>query len=414
MAEILPFKGIRYNVEAVSPDDVTSPPYDVISPADLKYLLARHPKNAVRLILGQELPEDNEKENRYTRSAGYFSEWTSDGTLLRDEKPVLYAYEQSFGSGKTVRGFTTLVKLHSFDECIVLPHEYTLARPKSHLGQLIRSTNANLDSVYGLYPDPDHAADAILERISETTPVEEATDRQGVRFRLWIVSDKSDIDAITQVLTDRAVVIADGHHRYETSLAYRDEMREKTGISDGTQPFDYVMMTLVNLYTPDLVVLPTHRMVKNLPEELIDGLESRLSDQFIVAPSDRGSIITDMASRGNAIGVYSRGRAFTATPKGSAEASDLDVFVLHRDILQNILGIDSISLSKGLNVSYTRDEKEAIAAVDAGEIQIAFFLNPISLEAMLEAARAGRRMPQKATYFYPKLLSGLVMRRIEW
>jgi uncharacterized protein (DUF1015 family) len=417
LAEIVPFKGIRYNTAVVKPDDVTSPPYDVISPEDLALLLARHPRNVVRLILGEELSGDNEASNRYTRAANCLEEWLSERTLVRDSVDSFYVYEQRFtqaGKVRTVRGFAALVKLRSYDEEVVLPHEFTLARPKSHLVPLIKATNANLDSIYGLFPDPDHNVDAILDRIAETEPAEEATDRQGVRHRLWVLQDKASIAAITSALADKPIVIADGHHRYETSLAYRDAMREKDGNPTGEQPYDYVMMTLVNLHSPDLVVLPTHRMVRNLPQNVAESLIENLSNSFELLPSSINTLESDMQKYGGkAIGVYYSGNTYLAVKKSSNEESTLDVFVLHADILETILGIDSRRLREGSFVNYTRDMNEAIAAVDGGDFQAAFVLNPISLDAMLNAVRSGKRMPQKSTYFYPKLLSGFVMRRIE-
>lgn len=418
MAKILPIKGIRYNTQLVDPEDVTSPPYDVISPGNLDHLLAKHPKNVVRLILGQELPEDGESDNRYTRATEYMSTWLADGTLVQDPKSVFYIYEQNFsfeGQPRTVRGFIALVKLQDYDEKIILPHENILQKPKAHLKPLIAATNANLDSVYGLYPDSDHSIDAILDRIAETTPAEIATDSQGARHRLWVLDDEAVISELTESMADLQIVIADGHHRYQTSLEYRDEMRKRDGHPKGEQPYDYVLMTLVNLYSPDLLVLPTHRMVGNLSDEILDSLDNRLADSFTLAESDRDSIITDMEPyMGRALGIYRAGRAYLAAPKPATSTAEPDVFILHRDIMSRILEIDTSVPELQGRVAYTRDASEAMDAVDQGEYQIAFILNPISLEAVLEVVRTGQRMPQKSTYFYPKLLSGLVMRRIEW
>lgn len=424
MAKVAPFRGIRYNPDLVDLGQTTSPPYDVISPADRDYFHALHPKNMVRLILGLELPDDDETKNRFTRASSYLDEWLAEGTLIQDDKPAFYAYEQHYawrGRRKTVRGFIAAVKLHDYADRVILPHENTLAKPKSHLVPLIRATNANLDSVYALYPDQEHVVDAILDRVAATAPLEEATDRQGVRHQLWKVNGEADIATITQTLADRQMVIADGHHRYETSLGYRDELRARDGNPADEQPYDYVMMTLVNVYAPDVIIFPTHRMVRNLSDDLLEGLDSSLGEMFELVPSGRESLLADMEARGGkAIGIYRSGRAYLAILKdglgelipGPAAAQSLDLNVLHQLILERSLGIDKERLRQEANVTYTRNEQEAMDRVDAGEYQVSFLLNPMRLEVVLEIAQAGEKMPQKATYFYPKLLSGLVMRRI--
>lgn len=413
--KILPFRGIRYNID---PDCVTSPPYDMVSPTDRIYFHNRHPKNVIRLIFGQELPDDTPDDNRFTRAGAYLFEWLAEGTLVQDPNPAVYVYEQHFtlqGIPRTVRGFVSLVKLHDYSERVILPHENTLARPKSDLAKLIRAVDANLDSVYALYPDPEHAVDMILERAASKPPIEEAVDRQNVRHRLWIIEDKEDIEAIACTLKDRQAVIADGHHRYETSLAYRDEMRANDGNPIGDRPYDYVMMTLVNVDTPDLAVLPTHRMARNLPADAMDNLEARLSELFELIPSTKGLLAADMeAHEGKPIGVYQPGKAYLAVLKDQAGRMRLDVPILHDVIFEKLLGIDSERLRQEANVSYTRDASEAITAVDNSECRIAFILNPVEKEAILSMAQAGRKMPQKSTYFFPKLLSGLIMRKIEW
>lgn len=376
----------------------------------------KHPKNAIRLILGLDMPDDTPSNNKFTRASEYFSEWLAEGTLIQDPKPAIYAYEQHFeldGKPKTVRGLVSLVKLHEYSEGVILPHENTLPKPKSDLSKLIKATNANMDSVYALYPDREHKVDAILERVAGTAPAEEAIDRQNVRHRLWIINDETDIEAITDALDAEPAVIADGHHRYETALNYRNELRKKDSDTSGDKPYDYVMMTLVNVYSPDVTVWPTHRMVRGLPAGVVDALKQRLSEMFDVIPSSKETLAADMAARsGKSIGVYQPGQAYLADIKD--KAAGLDVLTLHEVILDGLLGIDEARIREEANVGYTRDASEAIDAVDSGSCQIAFLLNPVELEVILSTARAGRTLPQKATYFYPKLLSGLIMRKIEW
>lgn len=426
MAKIAPFRGIRYNPDLVALSEATSPPYDVISPAELDRLFGLHPKNMVRLILGRELPTDTETENRYVRSTRYLDEWLAEGVLTKDATSAFYAYEQHYvwqGKPKTVRGFIALVKLQNYADKVILPHENTLAKPKSLLAPLIRATNANLDSVYALYPDKRHVVDAVLERTAAMPPLGEAVDAHEVRHRIWRVEDESDVEKITRELADKQIVIADGHHRYETSLAYRDEQRSKDGNPQQEQPYDYVMMTLVNVYAPDVIVFPTHRMILNLSEDVLERLDSGLSGLFDLMPSTKERLLADMdAHGGKAIGIYRPSRAYLAVLReenralisGSPEAQNLDLNILHQLILDRVLGINAERLRQEANVVYSRDEQEVIGRVESGEMQIGFFLNPIRLESILDIAAADERMPQKATYFYPKLLSGMVMRRVEW
>ncbi len=425
MAKIAPFRGIRYNTAAVDPNKVTSPPYDVISAADNDYLHDLSPKNFVRLVLGREVAGDNDHENRFARAAGHLAEWLADGTFVEDSEPAIYVYEQSYtwkGEPKTVRGFVAAVRIEDYANEIVLPHENTLAKPKSHLAPLIRAVKANLDSVYALYPDAEHTVDAVLDRAAATAPALEAVDRQGVRHRLWVAADASEIEIVQGALADQQIVIADGHHRYETSLAYRNELREADGNPSEERPYDYVMMTLVNVYSPDVIVFPTHRMMRNLASEAIDLLDGGLASGFEIVESSKESIQSDMEKfKGRGIGIYRPGRAYIAVPRegtvesvpGSPALKSLDLFVLHQIILDGILGIDAEQVRQGGFVVYTREEDEAFASVDSGEFEMAFLLNPIKLEAILNVSKAGDRMPQKATYFYPKLLSGLVMRKID-
>jgi uncharacterized protein (DUF1015 family) len=425
LAKIAPFQGIRYNPAVVDADKVTSPPYDVISAADNDFLHGLSSKNFVRLILGRELPEDSDAENRFTRAAAYLGEWLADGTFVKDREPAIYVYEQHYtwkGEPKTVRGFVAAVKIEDYSANVVLPHENTLAKPKSHLAPLIRAVGANLDCVYALYPDPEHVVDAVLDRATAATPALEATDRQEVRHRLWVLTDKSEIETIQSTLADRQIVIADGHHRYETSLAYRNELREADGNPSEERPYDYVMMTLVNVYSPDVIVFPTHRMMRNLPADALDLLDAGLAAGFDLIESTKATLLADMEKHGGrGIGIYRPDRAYIAVPRegtvesvpGSPALKSLDLFVLHEIILAGVLGIDSEQIRQGGFVVYTRDENEAFNSVDSGDFELSFLLNPIKLEAILNVAKAGDRMPQKATYFYPKLLSGLVMRKID-
>ena len=425
MAVIQPFRGVRFNPDVAGEiSGVVSPPYDIISPADRVAYHERSPFNFVRLILGEEFPQDDERENRFTRARAYLDDWLAKGVLKHDESPSIYVYEQEYTkAGRTyvIQGFTLLVRIEEYDKKVVLPHENTLAKPKSGLTKLIRETECNFDSVYGLYPDPEHRLTPALDARLQTPPTAEAFDRDQVRHRLWAVSDKNTIDEISGFLADKQIVIADGHHRYETSMAYRDEMRAADTTANGNKPYDYVLMTIVNVYGKDVTIFPTHRLVGNLPDGAVRDLLPRLEGRFKVESVNSDGIVRGMAERaGKAIGMLTRDGAYLLTLQvdpqpiiGKAKAlCELDVSVLHRLILEDGLGIDEEKLKHETNIVYTRDDQEAATKVKDGEFEVAFLLNPVNVEATLEVARAGEKMPQKATYFYPKLISGLVLRQM--
>jgi uncharacterized protein (DUF1015 family) len=426
LAEIKGFRGLHYNADVVGElSKVVSPPYDVISPQERVYYHHLHPNNFIRLILGAEYESDDERNNRFTRAAEYLDCWCKESVLIQDPEPSIYIYEQRFtrdDQPKVVRGITCAVKLHSYSDLVILPHENTLARPKSQLIHLIRETNANLDSVYGLYADEHGDLVPVFDGAMSRPPDATVRDKDGVSHSMWTVSDPKAIARIADFLADRPVAIADGHHRYETALAYRDEVREKCGCDpeECVHPADYVLMTLVNVYEQDITVFPTHRVVGNLLPEELARLEKYLSLRFDVQETSRETIIAEMAERG-AIGVYRRERPITVKPKqdprtllhGSEASRKLELNVLHKLILEKSLGIDDEKLRNQTHIFYTRSAEEAMELVDIGQRQVAFLLNNIDVKSVLDIAAAGERMPQKATYFYPKLISGLVLRRLD-
>ena len=422
MAQIAAFRGIRYDQSLIGDlQKVTSPPYDVISPEDRVYYHRLDPHNFVRLILGEELDGDDDSNNRFTRAAGYLDKWLSDGTLKQDPEPAIYVYRQQFeedGRWKTVRGFLPAVKLHDYSDRVILPHETTLAKPKSQLLELMRQTRANLDSIYGLYADEGGALDGVMDRAMAAPPLGEAGDKNGVRHGLWAITDYGEIEQVAAFFADKQIAIADGHHRYETAVAFRDKMREAVCTREEL-PSDWALMTLVNVHQVDIVVYPTHRAVGNLAQPMVQQLEQALGKDFVIEPSTRERLVADMASRA-AIGMYRPGTAQTLKLKsgseqklkGSAASRALELNILHGLILERSLGIGEESLRNQTNIIYTRDCGEAMDLVDRGDRQIAFLLNHIPVRTVLDVAIAGERMPQKATYFYPKLLSGLVLRKM--
>lgn len=427
MAAIKPFRAIRYDVSVVGDlNQVASPPYDIISAEDRVYYHKLHPNNFVRLVLGEEFSTDTESDNRFTRAKGYLDDWLAKGVMKTDEQPAIYVYQQIFeqnGEKKSVRGFTCAVKLADYSEKVILPHEWTLARPKSDLAVLIRQVKANLDCVYGLYADANGDLDVIMDKAVAGKPIEQATDKNGVVNTIWAIADPAEISKVQSFLADKQIAIADGHHRYETALAYRDEMRDPStgsGCSCGECEFDYILMTLVNVYEKDMTIYPTHRVLANLPEDVLKNLDENLGTLFEVRASSRSSLLEDMAREG-AIGMYHTGGAMILRPKpgiesllpGAEPSRKLELSKLHKLILEKHLGIDDEKLRNQAHIIYTRDAEEAMKLVDSGERQIAFFVNHIPVKAVLDIATAGEKMPQKATYFYPKLLSGLALRKLE-
>jgi len=424
MAQIKPFAAIRYDTAVVGElSKVTSPPYDIISPEDRVYYHKLHPNNFVRLVLGEEFATDSESDNRFTRAKRYLDEWITTGALKQDAEPAIYVYQQVFekdGEHKAVRGFTCAVKLADYSENVILPHEWTLARPKSDLAVLIRQVKANLDCVYGLYADPDRVLDNVMDKAMAGKPIEEAVDKNGVVNKIWAVTDAGEIEKVRSFIADKQIAIADGHHRYETALAYRDELRQTTGCDCGECEFDYALMTLVNVYEKDMTIYPTHRVLGNLSEEALATLDDKLGELFEVRASSKDALIEDMAREG-AIGMYHTGGAMILKPKpgiesllpGAEPSRKLELAKLHKLILEKHLGVDDEKLRNQAHIVYTRDAGEAFRLVDSGERQIAFFVNHIPVKAVLDIAAAGEKMPQKATYFYPKLLSGLALRKLD-
>lgn len=439
MADILPFRGIRYDAAAVGGDiaAVAAPPYDVISPAEQQRLYDRHTRNVVRLILGRE-------EDRYESASRLFREWLGDGTLAVDGAPSLYIYRQSFtdpvtGESAPERtGIVCLLKLEDYATGKVLPHENTITSHKADRLNLLRATSAQFESIYGLYSDPEHAVAACLDQCSAREVVVEGIDNIiGSSHTVERIQDPRTISTLQSLLRDKPVFIADGHHRYETGLNYRREIRETAAVEEGQSvPADYILITLTAFEDPGLLVLPTHRMVRGIDQNLIDGLLDSLAPEFSCEPIERESLeaaIVEASRAGRkAIGVALPGGktvlALLTVPvadiaaripgPGSTALKQLDVTILQRLILQDRLGISPEMLAAGGHVSYTRDVREAFDGVEmprgGAEFQVSFILGRPSVEDVRHVSLAGDKMPQKSTFFYPKLLSGLIMRDLKF
>jgi uncharacterized protein (DUF1015 family) len=433
MADILPFAGVRYDAArlGVPLEALVAPPYDVIPPDEQAELYDRHPSNVVRLILGRE-------EDKYVRAGALFRQWLSDGTLVTDAEPCVYAYRQSFQdplTGQTAPeriGLVCLLKLEEYGSGAVLPHENTLTGAKADRLSLLRATGAQFESIYGLYSDPDGAVQSFLSEYDDREPVlEHVDDFIGSSHAVERINDPSAIMVLRELLKDKPVFIADGHHRYETALNYRREVRaahpEWEGIAIAA---DYILITLTAFEDEGLLVLPTHRLVRDVDPDRISRLPEALASEFVVTPATAASLEADIeeASRQGRIAfglVFPQG-SFLATLNVSPGAlvslvpgpqtdavKRLPVTLLHSLILDRQLGIGAAALAAATQVSYTRDAADAVLRVVSGEYQAAFLLPRPSVQDVRDVSLAGDTMPQKSTFFFPKLLSGLLLRDLE-
>ncbi len=431
MAIVSPFRGIRYDPSRVSDlSRVVSQPYDVISPEEQKALHQRHPRNIVWLDFGLEEEGDGSKANKYTRSAARYRQWMSEGTLVRDAAPCLYYYEQEFslpGRGTCVRkGFLGALRLSAFGEGTVLPHEKTHSRPKEDRLSLMRATEADTSPVFGLYSDPrDEVAGALREKMSKT-PDLVATDDLGVKHRVWRVADPASLAAAAEKMADKHVFIADGHHRYETAIAFRDEMRKKHGVREDAA-YEHVLMFLCNMDDEGIVILPTHRGIHSVPGFSEDDFVSRVSPHLPVetrsgTPEDALKAIGEGGRKGKAIAWSAGGERFHIVsfpdPARFGEENlsrfpsglrTLDVVLLHGFLFERILGITPDAVTAGQFVRYYKDARKAVSELERGELQAAFFVNPVTMDEFRDVSLSGHVLPQKTTFFYPKILTGLLI-----
>ncbi len=429
MANITPFIGLRYNNEKVNNlTAVVTPPYDIIDEKEQARYYAEHPANIIRLELGLVFPDDDESNNRYTRAHQYLERWIEDEILSYESKPALYLYQQEFKAHDTsmVRnGFICGLKVEDYAQGNILPHEETLSKPKADRLQLMRATQSNFSSIFGLYSDTENVVQkALFNAVEVTEPDIEIYDEVNEAHRIWAVTNEEAIQTIVNFMQDQQIFIADGHHRYETALEYAREMK-----AAGHEGYDYVMTTLVNMFDPGLVILPTHRMVGDLQDLNLQALREQLEAFFNVRPFGSKEQLPDLLAEmtkpwqeKHLFGMYDQtGHLYLLELKDAEAARNqlptdrsdawkgLDVAVLDNLILDHILGIGAAERREQKNVEYTKDAREALTRVDQGDHQLAFILNPTRIDEIIAVARAGDKMPQKATYFYPKLLTGLVI-----
>ena len=437
MARIYPFRAWRYNPSAVRLEDVVTQPYDKISPSMQQAYYQRSPYNLVRIILG--LPElfDAERgESVYTRAGRDFRAWREQGVLVQEKDPCIFAYSQRFTVPGTEivkerRGFIALGKLHDYADQVVFRHERTLSKPRSDRLNLLKATHAHFGQIFMLYSDPAGSVEKIL--YDGNGPADaEVTDEYGVLHRLWRVCDPAVIRILAASMADKKLIIADGHHRYETALNYLKEnacavaAKAESSASQLPQPAcpeAAVMMTFVNMDSGGLVILPTHRVVHSLarfdPAAFARAAEEFFTIQALPTGEAAGYIETLGKQTGTAFVAVTRAGALLLRskpePVAAALASlpdrqrQLDLSLLHSIVLDRLLGLDAEKVSEQTNIRYLRDAGDAVDQVRRGEADVAFLTNPVSMEQLREVAFAGDVMPQKSTDFFPKLLSGLTI-----
>jgi uncharacterized protein (DUF1015 family) len=443
MADIQPFRAYRYDTNRVALKDVLTQPYDKISPEMQERYYAASPCNLITIEKGRVLPGDADGNNVYTRAAKKVDEWIAEKVLAQDATPSIYIYSQEFlvpgTHTRRVRiGFIALGRVEDYDAHVVFRHERTLSAPKADRIELLRRTRVQTGQLFLLYDDPSRLIDNLLEETARKSAPLELTDEYGVIHRLWPVADPAFVRRIQSAMQDKKLVIADGHHRYETALNYRNEGRAKAGKTDPLAAYEFAMMTFVNTHSKGLTILPTHRVVGNLASFEFEKFRKSMAPYFdwysypFQNPEERAAAFAEFRkdlegeSHGRrAIGVYPGGGSFflfllrrdadleSVLPDISEGQRGLDVVLLHRLILDKGLGITAEAVAAEKNVGYEREMEAAIARVDRGEAQVAFLLNPVRVQQVADIALAGDVLPQKSTDFYPKLLSGVAIYRPE-
>ncbi len=456
MADIRPFRALRYNTERIPADVAVTQPYDKITPAMQEKYYAASPYNLIRIELGKTSPNDSDGDNVYTRAAGFLKSWRDEGIVLRDGKEAIYYYTQRFvvpataigGTGAPVeferRGFIATGRLHDYADGVVFRHEQTHTKAKSDRLNLIRAMQAQTGQLFMLYSDPAGEIDLLLENATlmvspggtrqsnadaamAVEPDIAITDEYGVLHRVWCITDPKLVKAIQDRMADKKLIIADGHHRYETALNYRNERRQAAKSPDPDAPYEFGMMTFVNMDSKGLVILPTHRVVFGLKDYDREKFLDRARKYFEVVPAaghceNIVSRLREAGRHGSALLAVSGDACFLMHARdGAADPllkdvpvlqRQLDLVYLHKVLLEHVLGLTEESIRNQEHISYHREPEEALARVREGA-NIAFLINPIKMEQLREITFAGGVLPQKSTDFYPKLLSGLTIYPLE-
>ena len=425
LADFRPLRAWRYDWSKFDAREVMAPPYDVISPAAQDSLYQKSLYNCVRLILNKIEEADTETNNRYSRARDCFQAWKKDGVLVRDDKPCFYIYRQSFKDPRNGRqhvrsAFLGALKLEPFENQIVIPHERTLAKPRADRRRLLEATNTNFSPVFGLFEDPQSELVAMLEDLTAGKPLFDISDEENVTHTLWSVTDEKQMGRIRQSLSRQRIYIADGHHRYQTALEYSREKRAGAR-KDELQPSDFIYMALVSFHDSGLILLPTHRLVTGLKdideESLIKALEE-FFDVSKVSQDEMGAALEKSPDQPSLIGLAFQNTAYLLALRDAEKAKarmlpgkpavwyQLDVNLFAYLILKSVLGVPESDWEAHLK--FTHSDGEALEAVKQGAVQAAFLLKPPNVRVLSDMGRVQELMPQKSTYFYPKLASGLL------
>jgi len=429
MATIKSFRGTRYNPEKIDNlSSVISQPYDRVRHGLQDKYYDRSPYNVVRIIRGKEMPEDDGQDNVYTRARDYYETWLEEGVLMREDAPALYVLRQSFtlpdGTEKTRQGLVAALKLVPFDEGTVLPHERTHSGPKVDRLNLMRATEVNFGHIFMLYPGD--RINALLDEAVERTEGLEARElfEKDVLQQFYPITDAETIEAVLEEMAPkRNLIIADGHHRYETALNYRDEMREKHPDAPPDAGFNYRMVTFVSMDDPGLVILPTHRLIHSYEKmsggEILEGAQEYFRRIAIDSRQELEEALDEATPDHPRFGFYDG--SYAVLELKDADVMDrllpgrdpawrmLDVTVLHELLIQRVMDVSEEAVERKENIEYLRDPQMGYDAVDQGEAQFLFIMNPTRMEQVRACTAAGEKMPQKSTDFYPKVISGLVM-----
>ena len=441
MADIQPIRALIYNpLKVPNLSAVVTPPYDVISPEEQEAFYSKHPLNIIRLILGRKSPNDTEADNPHTRAAATFRQWISEGVLVREPAPTLYLTAHDFdhqGKRRTRWGFLAGVRIEPFEKGIILPHETTFSKVKTERLGLIQACNANLSPIFSIYSDPENGMmEDIRQAIASSgrAPDIAFTDGEGQEHRVWKLTEASLVDRMVSQLKQGPVLIADGHHRYETALQYRDLVLSRHPEYGPSHPVRFVLMYLTAMEDPGLVVLPTHRIVHLVAPERLESMMGALGSWFDIERMEAGEKRSvEQAARwleqrmapqtaGTRIGVIRNDRpqvSMLQLRPGimerrygktlSADLLGLDVTVLTHLVLMDVLGLEAKDLDEESTISYSKSMTQAVSAVFSGKANLAFILNPTRVEQVRQAAAAGHIMPRKSTYFYPKVLDGIAI-----
>jgi len=418
MLRILPFKGIIYNKEKVGDvSKVVAPPYDVISPSEQNFYYKLHPYNIIRIILGKEKKGDNLKENKYTRAAQFFHNWVYQGVLIKEKLPSIYLYHQRYRVDDRVverKGFISLMKLEDFRSGVVFPHEQVFPEPQEDRLNLLRTCSANFSAVFSLFSDPERKIDSLC---MEEETIFEFEDSAGVKHRLSAIRDKKVIEEICFCMQKKKVFIADGHHRYLTALRFREEVKKSSYSLPGA---DYIMMYFLNMDSGGVTILPVHRLIGGLDlvqtEEFVKEMEKFFYKKPFREYEDEeitGKRLLSQLERGECLfGIYTKnGGYYLLFPKKPQIFSKKIKSAILDDILKGLLKRGE--LRKGEDIYFTTSSFEAVDKVKKGIFQVAFFLAPTKIEEVRDVALSGGKMPPKSTYFYPKLLSGILIRELK-